>query len=112
MRGKQGLKVLFTSDKVTSGGGAQCTAECIDPTTPVTTCQRSNYAPDVPETSKTAKLLFMTEKIFYKIVMRIAQREFVLVTSCPEKDTTCLAPDENNLISLGTTIDDTECASE
>ena len=69
MRGKQGLKVLFTSDKVTSGGGAQCTAECIDPTTPVTTCQRSNYAPDVPETSKTAKkLLFMIEQIFIKYV--------------------------------------------
>ena len=37
---KKGLKVIFTSDKKKSGGGAQCTAECIDPaptTTPLPT---------------------------------------------------------------------------
>ena len=28
---KKGLKVLFTSDKRKSGGGAQCTAQCVDP---------------------------------------------------------------------------------
>ena len=71
MARKKGLNVSFTSNKKKSGGGAQCTAECIDPTTPVTTCQRSNYAPDVPETSKTAKLLFMIEKIFIKYVFAL-----------------------------------------
>ena len=28
---KRGLKVLFTSDRRRSGGGAQCTAQCVDP---------------------------------------------------------------------------------
>ena len=28
---KKGLKVLFTSDRRRSGGGAQCTAQCVDP---------------------------------------------------------------------------------
>ena len=30
-QGRKGLKVVFTSDKKKSGGGAQCTAQCIDP---------------------------------------------------------------------------------
>ena len=28
---KRGLKVLFTSDRRRSGGGAQCTVQCVDP---------------------------------------------------------------------------------
>ena len=35
-QGRKGLKVVFTSDKKKSGGGAQCTAQCIDPA-PTTT---------------------------------------------------------------------------
>ena len=35
-QGRRGLKVVFTSDKKKSGGGAQCTAQCIDPA-PTTT---------------------------------------------------------------------------
>ena len=34
--GRRGLKVVFTSDKKKVGGGAQCTAQCIDPA-PTTT---------------------------------------------------------------------------
>ena len=34
---KKGLKVLFTSDRRKSGGGAQCTAQCVDPE-PTGTC--------------------------------------------------------------------------
>ena len=35
-QGRKGLKVVFTSDKKRTGGGAQCTAQCIDPA-PTTT---------------------------------------------------------------------------
>ena len=35
-QGRKGLKVVFTSDKKKSGGGAQCTVQCIDPA-PTTT---------------------------------------------------------------------------
>ena len=35
-QGRKGLKVVFTSDKKRIGGGAQCTAQCIDPA-PTTT---------------------------------------------------------------------------
>ena len=35
-QGRKGLKVVFTSDKKKAGGGAQCTAQCIDPA-PTTT---------------------------------------------------------------------------
>ena len=35
-QGRKGLKVVITSDKKKSGGGAQCTAQCIDPA-PTTT---------------------------------------------------------------------------
>ena len=35
-QGRKGLKVVFTSDKRKLGGGAQCTAQCIDPA-PTTT---------------------------------------------------------------------------
>ena len=35
-QGRKGLKVVFTSDKRKTGGGAQCTAQCIDPA-PTTT---------------------------------------------------------------------------
>ena len=35
-QGRKGLKVVFTSDKKKVGGGAQCTAQCIDPA-PTTT---------------------------------------------------------------------------
>ena len=35
-QGRKGLKVIFTSDKKKVGGGAQCTAQCIDPA-PTTT---------------------------------------------------------------------------
>ena len=35
-QGRRGLKVVFTSDKKKVGGGAQCTAQCIDPA-PTTT---------------------------------------------------------------------------
>ena len=33
---KKGLKVVFTSDRRKTGGGAQCTVQCIDPA-PTTT---------------------------------------------------------------------------
>ena len=39
-QGRKGLKIVFTSDKKKIGGGAQCTAQCIDPgpsTAPTTT---------------------------------------------------------------------------
>ena len=35
--GRRGLKVVFTSDKRKTGGGAQCTAQCIDPAPTTTT---------------------------------------------------------------------------
>ena len=35
-QGRKGLKVVFTSDKRKTGGGAQCTVQCIDPA-PTTT---------------------------------------------------------------------------
>ena len=45
---KKGLKVVFTSDKRKSGGGAQCTAQCIDPapTTTPTPGIVQHYTPD------------------------------------------------------------------
>ena len=38
-QGRRGLKVVFTSDKKKSGGGAQCTAQCIDPVSATTPTQ-------------------------------------------------------------------------
>ena len=45
---KKGLKVVFTSDKKKSGGGAQCTAQCIDPA-PTTTPTPGTVQPYTPD---------------------------------------------------------------
>ena len=56
--GRKGLKVVFTSDKKKSGGGARCTAQCIDPaptTTPTPTTTTTTTT--TTATATTGKLL-------------------------------------------------------
>ena len=59
-QGRKGLKVIFTSDKKKIGGGAQCTAQCIDPgpsTTTTTTTASDTTTGDLTCNSSISRTL-------------------------------------------------------
>ena len=89
------IKVIFKSDRKTSGTGAQCTIECIDPTT----------------ITFTGLVHILCSMQLYMIDM--SENNFILaLSSCPVKDTSCVAADGNNIVNSTAAADsELDCGS-
>ena len=123
---KKGLDVSFTSNKKKSGGGAQCTAECIDPvpttatTTPTTTATTTTNTRlcghDVGSSPTNVMRDIKSQGSTYFLIIFFSRHIFLRFSAlaCPAKDTSCIAADgHSNVITTTTTPENVqECGSK
>ena len=126
---KKGLNVSFTSNKKKFGGGAQCTAECIDPvpttatttttTTATTTTNTLLCGHDVGSSPSNVMRHIKSQGSTYFIIILFSTppHSFFLhfsALACPAKDTSCIAADgHSNVITTTTTPENVqECGSK
>ena len=105
------IKVIFKSDRKTSGTGAQCNIKCIDPRPTTTTTSTTST------TTTTTTTISFTGWVYlklcnYKWISQKWKYYIIALSSCPVKDTSCIATDGNNIVNSTTASEsELDCAS-